>query len=149
MLMMHGLGRLGDVAPQGSCSSTVAALCRRCAFAALVACVVLRSCADGARLKVWWHRRHIGRALLEVIKTAVASFLLLQQCKNGVCSHFCFSNYLTSSLDREGAPGGPAGFTYRQGRGRLPLLHSRGVWGERASVPPGKDFQPTGLASRR
>ena len=55
-----------------------------------------------------------------------------------MCSHFCFSNYLTSSLDREGAPGGPAGFTYRQGRGRLPLLHSRGVWGERASVPPGK-----------
>ena len=47
--------------------------------------------------------------------------------------HFCFSNYLTSSLDREGAPGGPAGFTYRQGRGRLPLLHSRGVWGERAT----------------
>ena len=72
-----------------------------------------------------------------LLKT-VASFLLLQQCKNGVCSHFCFSNYLTSSLDREGAPGGPAGFTYRQGRGRLPLLHSRGVWGERASVPPGK-----------
>ena len=67
------------------------------------------------------------------------AFLLLQHCApNGVRSPFCFSNYLTSSLDREGAPGGPAGFTYRQGRGRLPLLHSRGVWGERASVPPGK-----------
>ena len=65
-------------------------------------------------------------------------FVASARAANGVSSRFCFSNYLTSSLDREGAPGGPAGFTYRQGRGRLPLLHSRGVWGERASVPPGK-----------
>ena len=41
-------------------------------------------------------------------------------------------------------PRGPAGFTYRQGRGRLPLLHSRGVWGERASVPPGKELPANG-----
>ena len=71
-------------------------------------------------------------------------FCCFSSVKNGVCSHFCFSNYLTSSLDREGAPGGPAGFTYRQGRGRLPLLHSRGVWGERASVPPGKGLPANG-----
>ena len=85
--------------------------------------------------KLWWHRRHIGRALLEVIKKAVASFLLLQQCKNGVCSHFCFSNYLTSSLDREGAPGDPP--ASRIGRvGGASLLHSRGSGGA-SKRPPG------------
>ena len=73
-------------------------------------------------------------------------FCCFSSVKNGVCSHFCFSNYLTSSLDREGAPGDPP--ASRIGRvGGASLLHSRGSGGA-SKRPPGIKAA-NGLASRR
>ena len=72
-------------------------------------------------------------------------FCCFSSVKNGVCSHFCFSNYLTSSLDREGAPGDPP--ASRIGRvGGASLLHSRGSGGA-SKRPPGIKLKgsPKGL----
>ena len=94
-------------------------------------------------------RRHIGRALLEAIKKAVASFLLLQQCKMEYAPIFASATTLHLPWTGKAPPGDPPASRIGRVGGASLYCTLGGSGGSEPASPQEKGVQPTGLASRR